>query len=182
MTCRAFPPIAPGQGRLVSRFGVRAGMTSGAPTFHAGIDIGAAPIGAPIMAAQDGTVALVSYEREMVPGMRGYGNCVALLHGSGLYSFYAHMNVAYVRIGATVEAGAAIGEVGRTTNGKFPGMGPHLHFEVRRPREDGSSPVPGPYRRYNLDPIPWLAEMGITFGERGVIIVDWARACSGYGS
>jgi murein DD-endopeptidase MepM/ murein hydrolase activator NlpD len=47
-------------------------------------------------------------------------------------------------------------------------MGPHLHFEVR----DASSgaPFPGPYRRFNVDPRPWLEARGVRFDARGTVL------------
>jgi murein DD-endopeptidase MepM/ murein hydrolase activator NlpD len=82
---------------------------------------------------------------------------------------YAHLHRLEVVEGQHVVAGQPIGEVGNTTNGKFRGMGPHLHFEIRRPGPQGRAPVPGPYRTYNLDPVAWFETRGIRFGPRGHI-------------
>jgi murein DD-endopeptidase MepM/ murein hydrolase activator NlpD len=110
----------PLRGVLYGRFGVRAGQR------HDGIDI-AAPEGAPVAAAADGTVLFAGDQA-------GYGAVVILRHDGGLVTLYAHNSRVLVREGARVARGDAIarvGQTGRTT-------GPHLHFEVRegtRPRD-----------------------------------------------
>jgi hypothetical protein len=63
--------------------------------------------------------------------------------------------------------------MGNTSNGKFPGMGAHLHLELRRRRPNGLSPFPGPYPQTernlfnNIDPRPWLEGKGLRFMRRG---------------
>jgi murein DD-endopeptidase MepM/ murein hydrolase activator NlpD len=110
----------PLRGVLYGRYGVRAGQR------HDGIDI-AAPEGAPVAAAADGTVLFAGDQA-------GYGAVVILRHESGLVTLYAHNSRVLVHEGARVARGEAIarvGQTGRTT-------GPHLHFEVRegtRPRD-----------------------------------------------
>jgi murein DD-endopeptidase MepM/ murein hydrolase activator NlpD len=109
----------PLKGVLYGRYGVRGGER------HDGIDI-AAPEGAPVVAAADGTVLYAGEQP-------GYGAIVILEHEGGLVTLYAHNSRVLVREGARVRRGEAIarvGQTGRTT-------GPHLHFEVRegtRPR------------------------------------------------
>jgi murein DD-endopeptidase MepM/ murein hydrolase activator NlpD len=122
-TPRAAPSSArlswPLKGVLYGRYGVRAGQR------HDGIDI-AAPEGAPVVAAADGTVI---YAGEQA----GYGAIVILKHDDGLVTLYAHNSRVLVQDGDRVRRGgpiARVGQTGRTT-------GPHLHFEVRegtRPR------------------------------------------------
>jgi hypothetical protein len=166
---------------------------------HAGIDIGSSRSSRedePIYAVKGGTVVLVA-QNTPVSNMSGYGNAVVIRHDSGHYALYAHMKdgSVTVRPGQTVVGGQQIGMMGNTTNGNFsplPGesveawqqrarahgyhSGPmvrHLHFELRTPRPDGSSPFPGPYPQspsqalFNLDPMPWFNEQGLSFSMRG---------------
>ena len=126
------PPPAPGGGtatgsymwpvgtRLItSPYGTRVHPISGKTKFHSGVDIGAGA-GAPIMAADGGTVVTASYSG-------GYGNLVAINHGNGRSTQYAHMSSMAVSVGQVVTKGQVIGYVGSTGNS----TGPHLHFEVR---------------------------------------------------
>lgn len=52
-------------------------------SFHTGIDL-AAPYGTPIHAAASGDIILHQY-------YGGYGNCIIIDHGGGLYTLYGHM-------------------------------------------------------------------------------------------
>jgi murein DD-endopeptidase MepM/ murein hydrolase activator NlpD len=105
--------VWPASGAVTSGFGMRWGR------LHSGIDIGAG-YGAPIRAAQDGTVILAGYNG-------GYGNCVVIDHGGGLSTLYGHMSNVEASEGESVDAGDLIGEVGSSGNS----TGPHLHFETR---------------------------------------------------
>lgn len=184
--CTYVSPLAPAQGRLVSRFGWRRGIQPPhLPTFHAGIDISimGAPVGTvPVYCVAAGTVELVGHQETQRGPLDGYGNCIAVRHNTTAgpqWSFYAHQDhlAADWRQGQQLEVGTILGFVGRTNNGKFPNMGPHLHFEIRRAAAGGRSPYPGPYRTYNLDPIVWLAERGVTFARRGVITLAPPLSC-----
>lgn len=169
------PPVRPSS-RLTSPFGVRASRRTGRPTFHAGIDL-LGSTGEPVYAVAPGTVRVVGSDAQRGRGVRtnGYGNVVGLEHAAdGFWSVYAHLSRVVVSEGQRVEAGALVGYVGSTSNGKFPGMGAHLHFEIRRPA-GGRTPFPGPYRRFNVDPEAWLRERGIETRD-SVQVVDRARA------
>ena len=85
---------------------------------HKGIDI-AAVQGAPVYAADDGTVILAEW-------YYGYGNCVMIDHGD-LVTVYGHLDEISVSDGQQVDAGEAVGTVGST--GYVTGYS--LHFEVR---------------------------------------------------
>jgi murein DD-endopeptidase MepM/ murein hydrolase activator NlpD len=92
----------------------------GFPHFHTGIDL-AEPLGTPVLAADDGVVALVG------SGMTGYGNYIVIAHAGGLDTLYGHLSAALVAPGQTVQQGQTIGLEGSTGNS----TGPHLHFELR---------------------------------------------------
>lgn len=186
----------PARARLVSRFGVRRGRATGEPRMHAGIDVSTGSSGDPVYTVKAGTVSMVTSDASP-RGMTGYGNAVVIRHDGGKYALYAHLASTTVREGQTVADGQQIGTMGNTTNGQFSPltgesrsafearmrsegksariMAPHLHFEVRTSRADGSSPFPGPYPQrpdqalYNLDPSDWLRSKGMTFTRRGGI-------------
>ncbi|MFI3272244.1 MAG: M23 family metallopeptidase [Pseudomonadota bacterium] len=115
----ATPSIWPTTGKLTSRFGWRSSPTSGASTFHKGIDI-ARNNGAPIIAPADGTVTFVGRQS-------GYGNCVEIRHANGISTMYAHMKSYTVKRGQNVKRSDVIGYVGNSGRS----TGPHLHYEVR---------------------------------------------------
>jgi murein DD-endopeptidase MepM/ murein hydrolase activator NlpD len=58
----------------------------------------------------------------------GYGNMVAIDHGNGYVTIYAHLSTWYVTCGQAVVKGAAIGACGSSGNS----TGAHLHFEIRQ--------------------------------------------------
>jgi len=86
--------------------------------FHTGVDL-AANQGAPIYAIASGTVTTATYG-----DANGY--YVALSHGNGYGSLYAHMTSLIVSSGDYVTQGQVIGYVGSTGWS----TGPHLHFEI----------------------------------------------------
>ncbi len=90
--------------------------------FHLGTDM-AANMGAPVYAAEAGTVIGVSTNGSYNGGA---GNYVTISHGNGLVTKYFHLSTAFVAVGDIVERGqniAAVGSTGKST-------GPHLHFQV----------------------------------------------------
>ena len=109
----------PAAGPLTSGFGPRTHPIFGDTRMHSGIDIGA-PYGAPVVAADEGTVVYAG-------AMSGYGNVVVIDHGSGLSTTYNHMASYHVGNGQSVSRGSQVGAVGCTGYC----TGPHLHFEVR---------------------------------------------------
>ena len=87
--------------------------------WHGGIDL-PAPLGTPVYAARSGEVVWA--------GWRGdYGLLVAVAHGSGERSMYAHLSRIDVRVGVWIGQGVRVGLVGASGHA----TGPHLHFEVR---------------------------------------------------
>lgn len=164
----AHPPLPADGARLLSDMGMRRGRRTGEPTFHAGMDLGHPDgLGTPVFAVQGGTVERVLSDSSSARGFGGYGNGVIINHGDGTWALYAHLQQAQASPGQVVQPGQQIGTMGATSNGKFRGMGVHLHLELRRARPDGRSPFPGPYRTFNLDPRPWLESKGLRFGSRG---------------
>lgn len=114
-------PLGEGwRGMVTSEFGRRIDPITRQSTGHTGIDLGA-PVGTPIRAALDGTVQFVRYKAT------GYGYHLAIDHGGGFVTLYAHCSKILVTEGQSVTAGDIIAQVGST--GKS--TGPHLHFEVR---------------------------------------------------
>lgn len=172
----ASPPLNPKTSRLLSNMGMRTSRRTGRQTFHAGMDIGSREgEGALITAVQGGTVEHVLSDDDRRRAFRGYGNGVVVDHGDGTWALYAHVQSVAPGLepGMVVSAGQPLGRMGRTSNNTFRSMGvPHLHLELRRARRDGSSPFPGPYRYYNLDPAEWLGEKGLHFRRRGQLEID----------
>ena len=78
----------------------------------------------------------------------GYGISVLVYHGNNVYSHYAHMQRAKVRVGQKVLPGQKLGEVGSTGDA----TGSHLHFEIWR----------GMWNQ--IDPRGWLRAHGLRPG------------------
>lgn len=143
---------------------------------HAGLDLVDDRPRAPVFAMRSGVVERGVSNAQRGGPFNGYGNAVVVNHGDGFWSFYAHLSEALVTEGEAVHAGTKVGRIGNTSNGKFPGMGAHLHLEVRHAGPHGTSPFPGPYAAYNVDPEDYLSRYGITFDGRGRVVVT-SRAC-----
>jgi murein DD-endopeptidase MepM/ murein hydrolase activator NlpD len=112
------PSIWPTKGWLSSRFSYRFSPFTGRKEFHKGIDI-STRMGAPIIAPANGVVAAVRWDHLS-------GKVLAINHGYGLVTKYAHLSKALVKKGQYVKRGetiALVGNTGRST-------GPHLHYEV----------------------------------------------------
>lgn len=110
--------VQPVTGRLSSSFGWRNVSVNG-NRYHFGVDW-AAPTGTPVRAARDGKVSRAGW-------WSTYGYAVALDHGDGSETRYAHLSAIAVQSGAVVRQGDVIGLVGSTGAS----TGPHLHFELR---------------------------------------------------
>lgn len=87
---------------------------------HNGLDL-KVNIGDTIVAAFDGKVRIVKYER------RGYGKYVVIRHDNGLETVYGHLSKQLVEENQLVRAGEVIGLGGNTGRS----TGSHLHFETR---------------------------------------------------
>ncbi len=109
----------PGYTIITSPFGMRFHPILHYYRSHNGIDIGA-KTGAPVIAANSGTVITASY-------VGSYGNVVMIDHGGGIVSNYGHGSKILVKVGQVVEKGEVIMEAGSTGLS----TGPHLHFEIK---------------------------------------------------
>lgn len=116
---RATPSIRPVDGAITSQFGWRVHPMTRVDAYHSGIDV-AAPAGAVIKAAADGTVTAAGWEG-------GYGIRVIIDHGFGIETLYGHCSKTLVKPGQKVKRGDPIARVGNTGVS----TGPHLHYEVR---------------------------------------------------
>ena len=87
---------------------------------HNGLDL-KVNIGDTIVAAFDGKVRIVKYER------RGYGKYVVIRHDNGLETVYGHLSKQLVEENQLVKAGEVIGLGGNTGRS----TGSHLHFDTR---------------------------------------------------
>lgn len=106
--------------RISSPWGWRIHPILDRPEFHKGVDM-AAPMGTPVRAAADGTVAFA--------GLRGNnGMLIKLEHTGQLMTAYSHLErlASGLHPGSHVVKGQVIGYVGET------GLttGPHLYYEV----------------------------------------------------
>jgi murein DD-endopeptidase MepM/ murein hydrolase activator NlpD len=93
------------------------------PERNDGVDF-AAPAGAPVLAAADGEVALVSQS------LGGLGTIVLVRHGGDLLTVYGRVDGVSVAKGDPVTQGQQIGVVSGAASGE-----PRMHFEVRRGAE-----------------------------------------------
>jgi len=89
---------------------------------HLAIDI-AANAGAAVYAADSGVVTMAQGGYNY-----GYGNVIAIDHGNGFSTLYAHLSQINVGVCQSVFAGQLIGLSGNTGNS----FGAHLHFEIRQ--------------------------------------------------
>lgn len=96
------------------------GLSRGFSGSHPALDI-QAPYGSAIMASRGGVVVKATF------AAAGYGWHVAINHGDGYYSLYAHCSSLAVSVGQSVSQGDIIGYVGSTGWS----TGNHCHFEIR---------------------------------------------------
>ena len=108
-------------GRLNDGFGWRVHPVLHVRKHHNGVDYDA-PTGSPIVAAGDGVVELISYQK-------GYGKYVRIRHQGGYSTTYAHLSSARkgLRVGEKVKQGEVIAYVGSTGYS----TGPHLYYELK---------------------------------------------------
>jgi murein DD-endopeptidase MepM/ murein hydrolase activator NlpD len=111
--------IAPMKSKITSDFGKARVYNDSLQGYHSGTDY-RADVGTPIIASNDGVVALVEE--------RFYsGGTVLVDHGQGIYTCYFHMSKFDVKKGQKVKKAQLLGLSG--ASGRV--TGPHLHFAVR---------------------------------------------------
>ncbi len=106
--------------KLSSGFGKRMHPILGYTAMHRGVDF-AAPLGTPIYAAGDGTIAAAEFNG-------AYGKYVRIRHNGQYATAYAHMSRfgKSIAAGKRVRQGDVIGYVGSTGRS----TGAHLHYEI----------------------------------------------------
>ena len=129
----ATPSIWPVKGWVTSGFGPRVSPFTEKPTWHDGLDIGAAA-NAPVQASAQGRVTTVGFDPKL-------GNLVKVDHGFGIETLYGHLAKALVKEGQRVKRGEVVGLVGSTGLA----TGPHLHYMVKH---NGQA----------LDPVKYILE------------------------
>lgn len=110
-------PVA-GQQDISSRYGLRGNPFGRGHEFHNGVDF-AIDTGTPILATAPGRVEAAAYDGPN-------GNRVAIDHGYGYRSVYAHLSKIRVKAGDRVERGQVVGLSGNTGRSS----GPHLHYTL----------------------------------------------------
>jgi len=114
----AMPKGWPVVGRVTSSFGYRQDPKRGGREFHAGMDI-SVPKGTPVKATADGGVSFSGWSS-------GNGNLVAIEHGAGFTTLFAHNSENKVAVGDRVKRGDVIALAGSTGYS----TGSHVHYEV----------------------------------------------------
>lgn len=101
---------------VTSPYGSRIHPITGQRKSHHGIDYGN-PTGTPVYAVAEGVVVVSGYDDLS-------GNKIAIRHRDNSQSWYMHLSVRGVGVGAKVAPRQVIGRVGNTGRS----TGPHLHF------------------------------------------------------
>ena len=103
---------------ITSPFGYRESPTTGASTYHQGVDLDTGT-GDPVVAARAGVVIAASYSSSA-------GYYVQIDHQDGFRSIYMHLSSIGASVGQIVSAGTYIGATGATGIA----TGDHLHFGI----------------------------------------------------
>ena len=124
---RSTPNVWPTKGRIISGFGMRYAARGSSLArvrgafgwhMHSGVDI-TGRRGQAIVATADGEVVFAGWQAS-------YGRLVIICHGQ-YQTYYAHLSHIRVKVGAQVERGDRVGDMG--DSGATTGT--HLHYEVR---------------------------------------------------
>lgn len=110
-------PIAGGID-ISSHYGLRSNPFGRGHEFHNGIDF-VVDRGTPVLATGPGRVEAAGHDGPN-------GNRVAIDHGFGYRSVYAHLSKVHVKAGEAVERGQVVGLSGNTGRSS----GPHLHYTL----------------------------------------------------
>lgn len=114
----ATPRGWPVNGWLSSSYGSRKHPIKGTRDFHTGVDISSNP-NSEIKATADGIVSFSGWSG-------ANGRLIAVEHGFGFRTYYAHNKKNKVKVGDVVQRGDVIAYVGSTGSS----TGPHVHYEV----------------------------------------------------
>ena len=127
--CYYLPPVPPKNDFVITQ-AFNGSFSHNSAYSRYAVDI-AMPVGTPVLAARDGIV--ISRQTEHVLAglsetFKSRANSIAILHGDGTLSVYAHLQFRSIRFheGMPVKAGDVIARSGNTGYSS----GPHLHFEV----------------------------------------------------
>lgn len=103
---------------ITSPFGYRESPTTGASTYHQGVDLDTGT-GWSVVASRGGVVTIAGFASAA-------GNYVQIDHGDGFRSVYMHLSSIGVSVGQIVSTGEYIGATGSTGIS----TGDHLHFGI----------------------------------------------------
>lgn len=134
--------------------------------FHAGLDIHA-PKGTAVFPAAIGVVVKSVADNGATSSTGGYGNYVIVQHKSSsidYFTLYAHLDKTIAKLKDKVNTSAPIGTCGKSGNAG----GYHLHFELRRGKNERSSAIDSiPY--FTNSPRPLYFRNAIRRSEQTVI-------------
>jgi murein DD-endopeptidase MepM/ murein hydrolase activator NlpD len=142
-----YPSALPTSGHLSSGYGLRRSPFHRRIVHHRGIDY-AVRQGADIYATADGTVIYSGWKGTL-------GKMVAVDHGGGVVTRYAHASRILVRKGDKVKRGTVVAKAGSTGRS----TGPHLHYEIW---VNGRAADPRPFLRSSGSMVLVLQDRGST--------------------
>jgi murein DD-endopeptidase MepM/ murein hydrolase activator NlpD len=122
-------------GRTINRnggYGWRTHPITGRRAFHTGVDVGGTY---PVTVAADGTVVHIGWNPS------GGGHTVVIDHGDIHTAYFHGREATRLKRGQKVRAGDPVYTSGATGIA----TGPHLHFEVRRTRDQSTHMDPNPF-------------------------------------
>jgi murein DD-endopeptidase len=123
------------------KYGWRIHPKTGRRAFHTGVDVGGTY---PVTVAADGTVVTVGWNHT------GGGHTVVINHGEIHTAYFHGRERSVLKVGQKVKAGDFVYVSGATGVA----TGPHLHFEVRRSRNQSTHIDPTPYLNGAPSPTP----------------------------